>query len=135
MSEIADFINTQCDRIEKQECGRYTVSYPLKAPCPVCADRPGGFQSGRVGSDEVRLEPCGHEIPNAEFVDLYAESSPDEFVLVDIESKRRIVELHGDQHECTDTRASEFPYIGCETLRLLAAPFSAEPGYKQEWAA
>lgn len=145
MSEIADFIEAQYARIEKRERGRYTVSYPLKAPCPVCSGYLDGFESGRVGADEIRLEPCGHEIPNAQFLDLYGKSDPDPFVLADIESKRRILNevvdeatsldmsVDGDRRVGPRDTVTE-PYLGDVLLRILAAPFSGEPGYKEDWA-
>lgn len=146
MSEITDFIKAQYDRIEKRERGRYTVRYPLKAPCPACSDRPDGFESGRVGVDEIRLDPCGHAIPNDQFVELYAESNPDPFVLADIESKRRILNEVVDEATSLDMSVDNDrrvgprdevaePYLGDMLLRLLAAPFSGEPGYKEEWSA
>jgi hypothetical protein len=146
MSEITDFIKAQYDRIEKREHGRYVVRYPLKALCPVCSDRPEGFESGRVGVDEIRLDPCGHAIPNDQFVELYAESNPDLFVLADIESKRRILNKVVDEATSLDMSVDNDrrvgprdevagPYLGDKLLRLLAAPFSAEPGYDDRWAA
>lgn len=128
MTDLVEFLTAHYDRIEKRERGRYTVSYPLKAPCPGCGQVPGGFESGRVGTDETRLEPCGHEIPNTQFVDLYAKSSPDPFVLADLESKRRLI----DPDEWAGGPETEDAYE--HVCRVLAAPFSAEPGYDGKWA-
>jgi hypothetical protein len=58
------------------------------------------------------------------------------YVLADIESKRQIVKRHSDPRG-GDPSCSSIDYPenaeDCETLRLLAAPFSGEPGYKEEW--
>jgi hypothetical protein len=74
-------------------------------------------------------------------------------VLREVEVKRRIVELHqpdmklpddwyGNDAKCKECgqlwhwiRESPLPSIsrGCRTIRRLAAPFSGEPGYKEEW--
>lgn len=54
-------------------------------------------------------------------------------VLGEVDAKRLIVELHSDQHECTDSTGAAFPYVGCTTLRLLALPYSDRPGYREEW--
>lgn len=83
-----------------------------------------------------------------EIIEHVALHGPD-YVLADIESKRQIVELHHvvsfddeDGHDigrgCAECGYSaEYSDRGgyCETVRLLAAPFSGEPGYKaEEWA-
>jgi hypothetical protein len=126
MSEIAAFILAQYDRVER--AAKAATSGPWHVGDVVeelgIADVYGS--DGRVTS--AFQQPCC-SVEDAEHI---AINDP-EYVLADIASKRRIVELHGDQHECTDTRASEYPYVGCETLRLLAALFSAEPGYDKRW--
>lgn len=130
---IVEFLTAQYDRIEVGERSNIRINMPLAARCPTCGKPVHEFTTSTTSGREVEF-PCGHEMPTEDFVREYGESSPDPFVLADLESKRRIAELHGDQHECTDTRASEYPYVGCETARLLAAPFSGEPGYDKRWA-
>lgn len=58
-------------------------------------------------------------------------------VLAEVAAKRRIVELHGDQHECVgslDDALAYNPYIGCTTLRVLALPYAEHEAYRSEWA-
>jgi hypothetical protein len=48
---------------------------------------------------------------------------------------REIVADHGDQHECPGLPlACEYPYVGCRTLRLVAAIDADHPDYRaEEW--
>lgn len=55
-------------------------------------------------------------------------------VLRQVAAMRLIVAEHGDQHECTDRRASEYPYVGCRTLRLVASVYADRPGFDPRWA-
>ena len=137
MTDIVEFLNAQYDRIEA--AAKLMAKY--YAPPWEVWDR--GWMARVYGDKEpfwevTRLEQwvgMEQDTPDlGSIIEHVALHDPDR-VLADIASKRRLVELHGDQHECTDTRASEYPYVGCETLRLLAAPFSGEPGYKEEWSA
>jgi hypothetical protein len=67
-------------------------------------------------------------------LDLITLADPD-WVLADIESKRRIVAEHDPSHDPCDAHDANFETVPCPTLCLLAAPFSGEPGYKaEEWA-
>ncbi|MFB7278074.1 DUF6221 family protein [Streptomyces hydrogenans] len=60
--------------------------------------------------------------------------------LVDIDAKRRIIELHGPaEYEYADAdvcstcdRGGPLPYP-CPTLRLLALPFARHPDYAEAW--
>lgn len=63
----------------------------------------------------------------------HAENHSPEQTLLDVEATRRLVELHGDQHDCVDPSGAAHPYEGCETLRLVAARFSGWPAYRDEW--
>jgi hypothetical protein len=62
-------------------------------------------------------------------------------VLAECEAKRRIVELHSRDHECTapgDGYAGVFAADGtmpstCSTMRALALPFATHPDYREEW--
>lgn len=132
MSEIADFLTAQYDRIEKR--ARAASSGPWRVGDvvaePSIADVYG--PDGRVTS--AREEPCC-SVEDAEHMAFHDPT----YVLADIKSKRRIIEEHAmstiyayinEGPECT---ADDEKYP-CLTLRLLAAPFSGEPGYKPEWA-
>lgn len=132
---LVEFLNTQYDRIEKRERGRRTIRLTSQAVCPNCG-RPVGGYSTSIGRGDVILDPCGCVIPHAQFVELWGESAADSFVLADIASKRRILSLHRrDGEDGSDPICNVCLYTPpCETVRLLAAPFSAEPGYKPEWA-
>jgi hypothetical protein len=63
-------------------------------------------------------------------------------VLREVEAKRRILDLHARDHECSiysDYRPGEIDSCGyvldgdCSTVRLLALPYSDRPGYRDEW--
>lgn len=59
-----------------------------------------------------------------------------ERVLADIASKRAIVARHaecGTGYGYCDDGGHGIDGVGCAELFDLAAPFSAEPGYQQEW--
>ncbi|MGW4127974.1 DUF6221 family protein [Amycolatopsis japonica] len=56
-----------------------------------------------------------------------------EFVLADVAAKRLIIDEHSDQHECADPHATDYPYKGCRTLRLLALSHADHPSYREEW--
>jgi hypothetical protein len=58
-------------------------------------------------------------------------------VLREIDSKRRIVDAHerrpmssGETADCAQCWGAVWP---CPTLRLLALPYEARPGYRPEW--
>lgn len=103
MSEIADFINAQYDRLEEK------------------LDAVDHGQAPAGSMTEARQ---------------------------DIESKREILKRHyvvgfddEDGHDigrgCAECGYSaEYSDRGgwCETVRILAAPFSGEPDYKKDWA-
>lgn len=63
---------------------------------------------------------------------LLAVCGPDR-LLAECAAKRQIIELHGEQHDCTDPSAGVWPYVGCDTLRLLALPYADCDGYREEW--
>lgn len=144
MSEIAEFLHAQYDRMEKRELGKFTVPYRPNLRCPAC-DHPVEETIYTSGEDHVRFEPCGHTMPNVEYVERFGKSDADPFVLADIASKRRILDEVVDEATSLDMsvdndrrvgprdEAAE-PYIGEILLRLLAAPFSGEPGYKEGWS-
>ena len=62
-------------------------------------------------------------------------------MLAEVAAKRRIVDLHADDHECPvadpelDGDAVTGIYTGdCPTLRLLFLPYADHPDYQPEWA-
>ncbi len=78
------------------------------------------YRCDSVGSDPSTPFPCDCGYPTR--------------ILARAAADRRIVELHGDQHECPDWQnSSAYPYIGCDTLRLLALPYAGHDGYREEW--
>lgn len=60
-------------------------------------------------------------------------------VLAEVEAKRRILDLHGLDHECStydhhgeiDTCSWAIGY--CSTLQVLAVPYSGHPDYNPAW--
>lgn len=62
-----------------------------------------------------------------------------ERVLAECDAKRRIVELHTGEHECSvydhDGEIDHCQYVlgDCSTLRLLALPYADRDGYREEW--
>lgn len=60
-------------------------------------------------------------------------------VLAEVAAKRRIIDLHGRDHECSiydHGEISSCNYIldgDCSTMRLLALPYAGRPGYREEW--
>lgn len=131
VSEIADFIRAQYDRIEA--AAQAATGGPWRVGDVVgelgSADVYG--PDGRVTS--AREEPCC-SIEDAEHM---AINDPD-YVLADIASKRQIVATF----VALDTHPDRLTYAQMQqqwvalraVMAALAAPFSAEPGYKQEWA-
>lgn len=135
MSEIADFIEAQYRRIE--QAAMLMAEY--YAPPWEVYDR--GWMARVYGDREpfwevTRLEQWGgmeQGTPDlGSIIEHIALHDPSR-VLADIESKREILKRHDPVDPCDEHDAS-FKTIPCETVRLLAAPFSGEPGYKQEWA-
>lgn len=59
-------------------------------------------------------------------------------VLAECEAKRQILKLHTGTHECPDndwlgTGTYTVYRRDCQTLRLLAEPFSGHPEYQESW--
>ena len=122
MSDITDFINAQYRRIE--EAARAATEGPWTAGS--IADDIGAADvlshSGNVTS--AREEPCC-SVEDALHIAIHDPA----YVLADIESKRRLV----DPAEWAGGPETEDAYD--HVCRVLAAPFSGEPGYKaEEWA-
>jgi hypothetical protein len=112
MSEIADFINAQYDK-------RAALAH-------AAASGPGIGADLYNGSDESRRAYRG-------LLDAYDE----DWILADIESKRRILARHaecGTGSGYCDDGGHDLGSLGCSDLLDLAAPFSDEPGYKEDWA-
>jgi hypothetical protein len=86
--------------------------------CHIAEDRHGHYWT--VASDVY--------IPNADHM---AANDP-AYVLADIAAKRRIIELHAPRNRviCSAGCNSWSP---CQTLLVLAAPFSSHPDWQPEW--
>lgn len=136
MTDIAEFLNAQYDRIEA--AAQAAANGPWRVGDVVeelgSADVYG--LDGRVTS--AREEPCC-SVEDAEHM---AINDP-AYVLADIASKRRILDEVVDEATCLDMQVDgerrvgprdtvTEPYLGDVLLRLLAAPFSGEPGYDAE---
>lgn len=116
MSEIADFIEAQYAK--REVIARRSAALQM--------DPENGWGiDGRAITPHIGVI---HEDDPREHIAL---NNP-AFVLADIESKREILKRHYPVDPCEEHDAS-FKTIPCDTLRLLAAPFSVEPGYKETW--
>ena len=131
MSEIADFIEVQYRRIEEKarEASTRSAAWAVNGTWHL-----EGVEHDVVGEEEAFCHPH-----NVEHIALHDPA----YVLADIASKRRIIDEVVDEATSLDMsvdndrrvgprdEASE-PYLGDILLRLLAAPFSDEPGYDAE---
>jgi hypothetical protein len=60
-------------------------------------------------------------------------------VLAECDAKRRIVELHTGEHECSvyedngEINYCQYVLGDCSTLRLLALPYAGRPGHRDDW--
>lgn len=132
MSDIAAFLTAQYDRIET--AAREATEGPWVAEIhrhrktrepvlfevyPVAELESNGYGGVRTAADATHI----------------AIHDP-EYILADIASKRRVIDLHRiDGEDGSDPICNVCLYTPpCETVRFLAAPFSGEPGYKQQWA-
>jgi hypothetical protein len=81
------------------------------------------------------LLACLYEAQGRAEAQLGIDNERAEFELADIDAKRAILALHSDQHDCTGNgpNAYEYPYRGCDTLRLLALPYVGRDGWREEW--
>lgn len=90
-------------------------------------------RDGRGWFEEGAMTDAGFEDFDAALI---ASHSPAR-VVREVEAKRRIVERHaqcGTGSGYCDDGGHGIDGVGCPDLLDLAVPFSAEPGYKQEWA-
>jgi hypothetical protein len=131
VSEIADFLTAQYDRIEERARaatgGPWTVDNESHAEAIRSVDGTDVIAGGRWG-DEA---PVFDSTEDA----LHIAIHDPEYVLADIASKRRIVFL-AERVPALTARHNPFDNdrdAWAEVLKRLAAPFSAEPGYKHEW--
>jgi hypothetical protein len=105
------------DLQDPERCEHHTAGVPNH-----CDDVPvasGADVTDDAGLEQARAEHIAMQDPAA--------------VLRDVEAKRRIVKLHGDQHECPDPASWEYPYVGCETLKLLAQQLADRDDFREEW--
>lgn len=135
MTDIAEFLNAQYDRIEA--AAKLMAKY--YAPPWEVYDR--GWMARVYGAKEpfwevTRLEQWAgmeQDTPDLGSIIKHVALHDPVYVLADIASKRRIVAEHAAGNDPCDAHDANLETIPCDTLRLLAAPFSNEPGYKQEW--
>lgn len=62
----------------------------------------------------------------------FAERLGPEYVLAEVDAKRRIIAEHHPVDPC-DAHDAESRTIACDTLRLLALAYGSRPGYRDEW--
>ncbi len=68
------------------------------------------------------------------------EQGPYYFLLDDLAAKRRIIDLHSGDHECSvydhHGDVDNFAWVtgsACSTMCLLALPYADHADYRQEW--
>ena len=141
VSEIVDFVNTQYDRIENAARaatdGPWRIDNDAYAEAIYSPDRTAVVAGGRWGDEASVFEST----EDAVHIALHDPA----YILADIASKRRILDEVVDEATSLDMSvdndrrigprdmATE-PYLGDMLLRLLAAPFSGEPGYDERWS-
>lgn len=54
-------------------------------------------------------------------------------ILADVEAKRRVLEIHGSGSDPCDAHDASMRTIPCDTLFLLALPYSDHRDYRDEW--
>jgi hypothetical protein len=129
---IVDFLR---ERIQEDEDATKAVSTPYRLYIyddgqvrePEIEDRAdsddyGSYRRDFDGNDVLPNRHCG-----------YALIFDPARVLREVAAKRALVEDHDDQHECATGRPYDFPYIGCNVLRYMAAVHSGHPDYRPEW--
>ena len=83
---------------------------------------------GQLDRDEQTARAMSHAIEHLE-----SRWSPAR-LLADVASKRAILDLHSDQHDCIGSLDStEWPPRPCPTLRTLTLPYRHHRGYREEW--
>lgn len=91
----------------------------------------GGYYS----CPATRLEPFG-DLPFGEDACECGLAHRKAFALADLTAKRRIVELHGGNHECPsiEDNCGWVTDDQCDTIRLLALPYADREGYQSAWS-
>lgn len=57
-----------------------------------------------------------------------------DFVLAEIETKRRILDAHAGEHECpSEDDNCGWWVVACPTVQLLALPYADREGYDEKW--
>lgn len=146
MEDLVEFLRARLDAAERAvrdrlclNCGNRVV--PLQSDFGVTGyTHEGGWQGRRCPGRLVGATPV----------------QDPEWVLAEVEAKRRLVELHVITVEKTDVPpfdsytgernpdeynvtcaicgwASDDPTSACLTLRLLALPYATHPEYKESW--
>jgi hypothetical protein len=94
-----------------------------------------------IGTWVTDTKDDGIVVARGEYVAHHVAHWDPQRVLTEIKVKRRVIELHAGDHECSTFNDS----IGeidncvwvtngdCSTMRLLAMPYSNHPDYRYEW--
>lgn len=131
MSALVEFLTARYDEAEKNERDRFVVRTTPQY-CFRCHQLVAGVRMSQLETG-VRFDPCGHQMSPEEYRAQCGEDAARPEVLAEIRVKRRIAELHGGLHECTGPDAYAYPYVGCETLRLLGELEDSHDGYDERW--
>lgn len=106
MTELVEFLTARYNEAEKHERGRYTTTiWPADHRCAECAAPVEDIHFRASGGDaeEITLEPCGHTLTHAAYLDRYCESAADPFVLADIDAKRKMLaDILAETHTVND---------------------------------
>jgi hypothetical protein len=142
MDDLIMWLRTQLDDDEREQVG--VIERVGRALAVVDLEAfPGAYEARKEYYDElaeVALKAAGFDPAR---------------VLREVGAKRKIIALHAVVVERVNTRfnprtgernrsryelccdlcglASDDPTSACETVRLLALPFSDRPGYQEEW--
>ena len=95
------------------------------------------FLLARIAEDERHARKLA-ETDRRPVLSLAVTVNHPERLLLEVEAKRRIVDLHSgpdywesaDFHLCVDSMTAN---SDCETLRALAMPYADHPDYREEW--
>lgn len=119
MKELVEFLRARL-KDDKQVARKNTGDHGLG---------PGGFPDYRT-----------YDGPDIDAADEFIFHFKPARMLAEVEAKRRIVDLHGLDHECsTYDHHGEIDNCSwvtgcCSTLQLLAVPYADHPDYNPAWA-
>lgn len=145
MTGLAEFL---LQRIAEREQRFWPKTVAMAGDVLACngPDGRGGCRAGTGYWGEWVISPDAPGALDAARAHELTHATPEQrFVLAECESKRRIVDLHRlvpgavKGEICCEVcgwvydEIEDFGVKGCETLRLLAEPYSGHPEYRQEW--